>query len=133
MAKRKWPLSHGLWARDITKRIPKNTKKHLYQFIDSLLEDIDDPSNREKVLIVLTVPLIICCHRYLLQLLAGEDPGSRDYLLAAMGRVERNLSAVGIKRRTIKKILDLNDIYDQKKRELKRVGSSSQPHHPQPS
>lgn len=113
--KRHLPISHGLWARDITKNIPRNTRRHIRRFIDALLDDIGDPSNREKTLIVLTVPLIISCYRYGLELLTGAPVGSRLHYLAEMGRIERNLSAVGLKKRTIQKITNLEDYIQSKK------------------
>ena len=109
-----WPLSHGLWARDITKRIPRSTKQHFYRFINALIEDLPDLSNREKTLIVLTIPLIISCNRYGLQLLAGEDLGSRDFYLAELATIRRNLAAIGLKKGTLKKILNLEDYLGQK-------------------
>lgn len=110
--KKKYPLrlKHGLWIQ----RVDRKTKRLLNELINALMEDLNDPSNREKALIILTAPLIISCYRYGLSLLTDENTGSRLHYLAELGTIQRNLGAVGFKKMKDRKIIDLQSYLKSK-------------------
>lgn len=116
MAKRKssMPIRSTLFVRDLTARLPRGTKRQMSLLAKWLIEDIPDPSNRQITAIILTVPLIIGCLRYGLQVvesIENREPfnASWNHYHSALGRVERCLSSIGFKKNTLKKIPSLEE------------------------
>jgi hypothetical protein len=101
------PLRHGLWAKDLKKRIDRRTKQWVNARIRFILEDIPEPSARQIVLAEHTAFLDACCRVYAMQTMAGEAPGSVNHYLAFEGHLQRNLVALGLSKRKMKEILDL--------------------------
>jgi len=111
------PLRHGLGCKDLKNRIDKTTRKWIAARVRYILEDIPEPSNREIILAEHTALLDACCRVYVMQLMAGETPGSVNHYLAFEGHLQRNLTALGLNKRKIEKVLDLDEYIKAKYKE----------------
>ncbi len=105
--KRMCPLSHGLWAKDLTKRINRPTREWINGRVRFFLQDIGQPSGREIALAEHTALLDAICRVYAMQIMAGENPGSVNHYLAFEGHLQRNLVALGLPKKKAEEVLDL--------------------------
>lgn len=115
--KRTYPLQHGLWCKDLTKRINRATRQWINNRVKVFLEDIPDPSGREIALAEHCAFLDAACRVYAIQILAGENPGSVNRYLSFEGHLQRNLCALGLKRGSKRKVLDLGEYLKEKKQQ----------------
>lgn len=101
-----YPLRHGLWAKALAKQVDRKTRRWINKRVRFILEDIPDPSPRELVLAEHSALLDACCRVYAIQIMAGENPGSINRYLSFEGHLQRNLSALGLSKRTVKDVID---------------------------
>ena len=112
------PIRSGLFTKDLT-ALSRGMKREMTLLAKWLIEDFDDPSNRQISMIILTIPLVISCLRYGLQVAENIEKGkptdaSWDHYHSALGRIDRTFVSIGYKKNTIKKVMDLASYLQEK-------------------
>lgn len=115
---RTYPAKHGLWVDFRRVQVDKRTRlgKWMQQLREDLRKDLgNNLTAMEEALLDRIVSKIVQCHLYELGILSGEEHGSRDFYLAAANSLRRDLTVIGLKKKT-EKLLDLGE-------HLKRKGT----------
>lgn len=111
-----YPLMHGLWAKDIAKRVNQPSRNWINDRVRFLLQDISDPSSREQVLAEHTAMLDACCRVYAMMVMAKMEPGSVNRYLSFEAHLQRNLCALGLSKRK-RATLSIAETLEQKLKE----------------